>query len=121
MGFKAEQHKKDKEKLTSLLRKATKEKDEAIRMVARERSKAKNLQDRLRQVKYLRSHGDQAKQVLRHQLQEAEDAVSYFPGQMTRLSNQSYHQNLDFSRATRQVENLTRQRDYAHTTGVTQE
>ena len=90
-------------------------------MAAQECSKARDLQDKLRQVKYLWSHGDQAKQVLRHQLQEAEDAVSYFPGQMTRLSNQSYHQNLDFSRATRQVENLTRQRDYAHATGVARE
>src|SRR5579859_7985792 len=109
MRFKAEQYKMDKEKFTSLLRRATREKDEAVRMGARERSKARDLQDRLRQMEYQQSHNDQARQELRHQLLKAEDAVDYFRGQVARLSDHSYYQNLDLSRATHQVEDLIRQ------------
>ena len=121
MGFNAEQYMMDKEKLTSLLRRVTREKDEAVRMAARERSKARDLQDRLRRMEYQQSHNDQARQELRHQLLMAEDAVDYFRGQVARLSDQSFQQNLNLSKATRQVEDLTRQRDHAHAIGATRE
>jgi hypothetical protein len=121
MRFKAEQYRKDTEELTSLLRRVTREKDEAVRMAARERSKARDLQDRLRQMEYQQSHNDQARQELRHQLLKAEDAVDYFRGQVARLSDQSFQQNLNLSRATHQVEDLTRQRDHAHAIGAARE
>jgi predicted nuclease with TOPRIM domain len=81
MRFKAEQYRKDTEELTSLLHRVTREKDEAIRMATQERSKTRELQDRLRQMEYQQSHNDQARQELRHQLLKAEDAMDYLRGQ----------------------------------------
>jgi hypothetical protein len=43
MGIQVEQYRKNKEKLVSRLRRTTKEKDEAIRILARERPKAKDM------------------------------------------------------------------------------
>jgi uncharacterized coiled-coil protein SlyX len=121
MRFEGEQYRMDNEKFTSLLRRATREKNEAVRMAARERSKARNLQDRLKRMEYQQARNDQAGPELRNQLLKARDAMDYFRGQIARLSDQNFQQNLDLSKATRQVKDLTRQRDHAHAIGAARE
>ena len=113
MRFEGEQYRMDNEKFTSLLRRATREKNETVRMAARECSKARNLQDKLKQMEY-----QQARPELRNQLMKARDAMDCFRGQIARLSDQNLQQNLDLSKATHQVKDLTRQRDHAHAIGA---
>jgi hypothetical protein len=90
MRFEGEQYRMDNEKFTNLLCRATREKNEAVRMAARERSKARNLQDKLKRMEYQQARNDQAGPELRNQLLKARDAMDYFRGQIARLSDQSF-------------------------------